>query len=73
MGMGAELSVATSYLNEIAPAKNRGRCVLLYEFVFAIEVLAAGLPGRRGIPLYGWQSIFWIGAIPALLIALIIA
>jgi MFS transporter, putative metabolite:H+ symporter len=68
IGMGAEVPVAASYINEIAPARKRGRFVLLYEFVFAVGVLAAGLIGRWTIPAFGWQSIFWIGAIPALLI-----
>jgi MFS transporter, putative metabolite:H+ symporter len=68
IGMGAEVPVAASYINEIAPAKKRGRFVLLYEFVFAVGVLAAGLIGRWTIPAFGWQSIFWIGAVPALLI-----
>jgi MFS transporter, putative metabolite:H+ symporter len=68
IGMGAEVPVAASYINEIAPAKKRGRFVLLYEFVFAVGVLAAGLIGRWTVPAFGWQSIFWIGAIPALLI-----
>ena len=68
IGMGAEVPVAASYINEIAPAQKRGRFVLLYEFVFAVGVLAAGLLGRWTIPAFGWQSIFWIGAIPALLI-----
>jgi putative MFS transporter len=68
IGMGAEVPVAASYINEIAPAKERGRFVLLYEFIFAVGVLAAGLIGRWTIPAFGWQSIFWIGAVPALLI-----
>ena len=68
IGMGAEVPVAASYINEIAPARKRGRFVLLYEFVFAVGVLAAGLIGRWTIPAFGWQSIFWIGAVPALLI-----
>jgi MFS transporter, putative metabolite:H+ symporter len=68
LGMGAEVPVAASYISEIAPAKTRGRFVLLYEFIFAVGVLAAGLVGRWTIPAFGWQSIFWIGAVPALLI-----
>jgi MFS transporter, putative metabolite:H+ symporter len=73
IGMGAEVPVAASYINEIAPAKQRGRFVLLYEFIFAVGVLAAGLIGRWTIPAFGWQSIFWIGAVPALLIVPFIA
>lgn len=73
IGMGAEVPIAASYINEIAPARKRGRFVLLYEFIFALGVLFAGLIGRWCIPAYGWASIFWIGAIPALLIAPFIA
>jgi putative MFS transporter len=73
IGMGAEVPIAASYINEIAPAQKRGRFVLLYEFIFAVGVLFAGLIGRWCIPAYGWASIFWIGAIPALLTAPFIA
>ena len=62
IGMGAEVPVAASYINEIAPAQKRGRFVLLYEFVFAVGVLSrppwpldhSGL--RLAIDLLDWRD-----------------
>jgi putative MFS transporter len=68
LGLGAEVPVAAAYINEIAPAKQRGRFVLLYEFVFAVGIVCAGFIGRFAIPTWGWQSIFLIGSIPPLLV-----
>ena len=68
LGLGAEVPVAATYINEIAPASGRGRFVLLYELLFAVGLVAAGFLGRYMIPVWGWQSIFWIGSVPPLLI-----
>ena len=72
LGLGAEVPVAAAYINEIAPAKNRGRFVLFYEFVFAIGLLVAGFVGRWAIPSWGWQSILWIGSIPPLFVLVLL-
>jgi MFS transporter, putative metabolite:H+ symporter len=66
LGLGAEVPVAAAYINEIAPAKKRGSFVLLYEFVFAVGIVVAGLVGRWAIPAWGWQSLFLIGSVPPL-------
>jgi putative MFS transporter len=68
LGLGAEVPVAATYINEIAPADKRGRFVLLYELLFAVGLVAAGFLGRYAIPAWGWQSIFLIGGIPPLLL-----
>ena len=68
LGLGAEVPVAATYINEIAPANKRGRFVLLYEFIFAVGIVVSGFIGRWAIPAWGWQSIFLIGSIPPLLI-----
>jgi MFS transporter, putative metabolite:H+ symporter len=68
LGLGAEVPVAATYINEIAPAERRGRFVLLYEFVFAVGIVVSGFIGRWAIPAWGWQSIFLIGSIPPLIV-----
>ena len=50
LGLGAEVPIAATYINEIAPAERRGRFVLLYEILFAIGLLLAGVIGRWIIP-----------------------
>lgn len=67
VGLGAEVPIAAVYISEIARAKGRGRFVLLYELIFPIGLVAAGLLGRWIVPNFGWQYMFWIGAAPALL------
>jgi putative MFS transporter len=68
IGLGAEVPVASSYLNEIAPAKKRGRFVLLFEFAFAFGIFASGFLGRWIIPNFGWKAMFLAGGIPPLLV-----
>jgi putative MFS transporter len=67
LGLGGEVPIAAVYISEIARAKGRGRFVLLYELVFPIGLVAAGLAGRWIVPHFGWQYMFFVGALPALL------
>ena len=72
LGLGAEVPVAATYINEISPAEKRGRFVLVYELIFAVGLVAAGFGGRYAIPYWGWQSIFWIGSVPPLFVLLLL-
>ena len=45
----------------------RGRFVLLFELVFPVGILMAALLGRWIVPHLGWQYMFYIGGLPALL------
>ena len=65
-GLGGEVPVAATYISELARAKGRGRFVLLYELVFPIGLVATGLAGSWIVPRFGWQWMFVIGAVPAL-------
>ncbi len=65
-GLGAEVPIGAAYINEIAPARSRGRFVLLYELLFAIGILVTGFLGRWIIPAYGWKVMFLLGGIPPL-------
>ena len=67
LGLGGEVSCAATYINEIARSHGRGRFFLLYEMVFGIGALVAGIIGSWVVPAFGWQWIFFIGAVPALL------
>ena len=67
-GLGGEVPVAATYINELAKAKGRGRFVLLFELVFPSGILAASVLGLWLVPAFGWQSIFIIGAIPSVLV-----
>jgi putative MFS transporter len=69
IGIGGEIPVAATYINEIAHAKVRGRYFLMYEAAFAVGYPVATLLGVLLIPHYGWQVMFLIGALPALVAA----
>src|SRR5258708_36082143 len=67
IGPGGEVPVAAVFISELAKAQGRGRCVLLYELVFPIGLVAASLAGLWVVRHLGWQYMFVIGALPALL------
>ena len=67
IGLGGEVPIAAVYISELTRARHRGRFVLLYELVFPIGLVAASLLGLWLVPKYGWQSMFYIGALPAIL------
>ena len=65
LGIGGEVPVAASYINEIIRAKGRGRFVLLYELVFPVGLMLAALAGYWIVPHFGWRWLFIIGGVPA--------
>jgi MFS transporter, putative metabolite:H+ symporter len=67
IGIGGEVPVAAAYINELSKAHRRGRFFLLYEMVFGLGLTSAGLVGYWAVPRIGWQSMFLLGALPALL------
>jgi putative MFS transporter len=67
-GLGGEVPIAAVYISEITRAKGRGRFVLLYELIFSVGVVAAGVLGYWLVPSLGWQAMFLIGASPLVLI-----
>ena len=67
IGLGGEVPIAAVYISELSKAHNRGRFVLLYELVFPVGLVCAGFIGAMVVPRLGWQAMFCIGAVPALL------
>jgi MFS transporter, putative metabolite:H+ symporter len=67
IGTGGEVPVASAYINEFIGAKKRGRFFLLYEVIFPVGLLFAGLAGYFLVPLFGWRALFIVGLVPAVL------
>ncbi len=67
IGLGGEVPIAAVYISELTRARHRGRFVLLYELVFPIGLVGASLLGLWVVPKFGWQWMFYIGALPAIL------
>jgi putative MFS transporter len=68
LGLGAELPVASTYVSEFAPARIRGRLIVVLEAFWAVGWTAAAIIGYFVIPASegGWRWAFVLGAIPAL-------
>ncbi|HEY1505033.1 MAG TPA: MFS transporter [Stellaceae bacterium] len=68
IGLGAEVPIANAYINEIARAEVRGRFYLLFQMVFGIGLVCAAVFGYLLVPTLGWQTMFYVGGLPALLV-----
>jgi MFS transporter, putative metabolite:H+ symporter len=73
IGVGGEMPVAATYINELSRAHGRGRFFLLYEMIFPVGLMATGQIGAWLVPAYGWNAIFLLGGIPGLLITFLVA
>jgi sugar porter (SP) family MFS transporter len=69
LGVGASTIAAPAYISEIAPAKNRGRLVALYQFNIVFGILVAFLSNYllSGIGENDWRWMIGIEALPALI------
>ncbi|MGY1593053.1 MFS transporter [Geodermatophilus sp. SYSU D00708] len=67
LGLGAELPVASTLVSEYAPARVRGRVVVLLEAFWAVGWLLAALIGYLVVPRSeaGWRWALAIGVVPA--------
>ena len=67
LGLGAELPVASTLVSEFAPARIRGRVVVVLESFWAVGWVLAALVGYFVIPQSddGWRWALAIGAVPA--------
>jgi putative MFS transporter len=66
IGLGGEIPVASTYISEILRAEGRGGRFLSYQMIFPIGLLGAGLAGAAVVPQLGWQWMFIMGGVPAL-------
>jgi MFS transporter, putative metabolite:H+ symporter len=68
LGLGAELPVASTLVSEFAPARVRGRVVVLLEAFWAVGWTLAALIGYFVVPGSddGWRWALALGAVPAL-------
>jgi putative MFS transporter len=67
IGLGGEVPIATTYIIELARGQGRGRFYILYELIFTFGLVGAALLGYVMVPALGWQSMFYVGAVPAIL------
>ncbi len=67
LGVGASTIAAPAYISEIAPAKNRGKLVALYQFNIVLGILVAFLSNYllSGVGDNAWRWMVGVEAIPA--------
>jgi putative MFS transporter len=66
IGLGGEIPVASTYISEILRADRRGGRFLSYQIIFPVGLLMSGVVGATVVPRFGWQWMFIIGALPAI-------
>ncbi|MCL2471271.1 MAG: MFS transporter [Propionibacteriaceae bacterium] len=68
LGLGAELPVASTLVSEFAPARIRGRVIVILEAFWALGWTFSALIGYFVVPLgrTGWRWALALGAIPAI-------
>ena len=67
IGLGAEVPIAATWLNEFTPAKYRGRTIMFLQSCFAGGIVITSLVAIWVIPRFGWQAMFLLGTLPILL------
>ncbi|KWV57629.1 MFS transporter [Bradyrhizobium macuxiense] len=68
IGMGAEIVIGYSTLSEFMPRAVRGRTVAILSALTNTAVVATGFGGLWIIPTFGWQYMFGIVGVAALLV-----
>ena len=68
VGTGGEVPVASAYINEFIGAEKRGKFFLLYEVLFPLGLMFAGMAAFFLMPIYGWKVMFIVGLIPSILV-----
>jgi len=69
LGIGAALPNAVALCSEYSPAPRRSTLLVVVLCGITLGSVAAGLVAARVLPVYGWQSVFWIGGIAPLALA----
>jgi AAHS family benzoate transporter-like MFS transporter len=72
VGLGALFPVVTALVMEFAPPNRKAIAYSLTLFGYLAGGIVAGVLGFLLIPSLGWRSMFWIGAIPLLLVPVVI-
>jgi MFS transporter, AAHS family, 4-hydroxybenzoate transporter len=69
VALGAAIPSTVALTTEYSPKRLRATFVLVIYCGFSLGFVAAGGLAAWSIPLYGWRSMLWIGAVAPLLLA----
>jgi MFS family permease len=68
LGMGGEWTTAAALIAETWRAEHRGKALGLMQSSYAIGEAVAALVVVLVLPHFGWRAVFFVGALPALLV-----
>ena len=68
LGMGGEWASGAALVSETWPDEHRGKALGFVQSFWAVGFAAAALVKAIIFPLWGWRAVFFVGALPALLI-----
>ncbi len=68
LGMGGEYASGASLVTETWPAKYRARAMAFVQCGFTIGVWMAAVISMTIIPIWGWRAVFFVGALPAVMV-----
>jgi putative MFS transporter len=66
LGLGGEIPVISTYVNEWAKSQRRGRFAIAYQLLFPVGITASSLAAAFIVPRFGWQWMFVVGAVPVI-------
>jgi AAHS family 4-hydroxybenzoate transporter-like MFS transporter len=73
IGMGGALPNVIALISEYTPARTRGLVVNSPNSFFALGSVVGGLLAAKLIPIFGWQSTFYVGGAVPLVFAIVLA
>lgn len=72
IGMGGIVPIAYTLVSEYAPRRLRSTVTVIANAGYSLGVVGSGLVAARSIPVFGWQSLFVVGAAFSLLMAFVL-
>src|SRR6266850_2753406 len=72
VGLGAAIPSAVALTSEYTPKRLRASFVLAIYCGFSLGFVAAGVAAALLLPIYGWRSLLWIGALAPLVLAVVL-
>ncbi len=71
LGLGGEVPLAATYINEFSSAKIRGRVVFSLQIIYLSGLLTTAYVAALVVPTFGWASMFIIGTTPIIIAVLL--
>ena len=72
LGFGGAMPIIASLISEYAPLKYRAAIISFIFCGYSVGAMGASFIGRALLPQFGWQPMYWIGAIPLLFIPILL-